>query len=48
MAEGDGSYEALPAAGAVVAVVGTAHVRGIAAAWQAALDDPSLDAYLKY
>lgn len=48
MAEGDGRYEAVPAVGAVVAVVGSAHVRGIAGGWEAALDDLSLDRYMQY
>ena len=39
MAEGDGRYEALQGVGAVVGVVGTAHVRGIIRAWPAAQAD---------
>ena len=48
VAEGDGRYEAVAAAGAVVAVVGSAHVRGIAGGWEAALDDLCLDSYMQY
>lgn len=34
---GDGAYQPLPGPSAVVAVVGSAHVRGMAKAWQASL-----------
>lgn len=48
LGEGDGSYAPLPAVGAVVAVVGTAHVRGIVQAWDSAPEDLTLDNYLEY
>lgn len=48
LGEGDGSYSPLPAVGAVVAVVGTAHVRGITKAWDGALEDTTLDSFLEY
>lgn len=43
---GDGEYEPLAAPAAVVAVVGTAHVRGIIREWKKAGSDMSLDRYL--
>jgi hypothetical protein len=45
-AEGDGRYEPLPGVGAVVAVVGTAHVRGIIRAWGEALRDQAVAQYV--
>jgi pheromone shutdown protein TraB len=47
VAEGDGRYGPLPEVGAVVAVVGTAHVRGIVRAWQDALGDHSVAQYVE-
>ena len=41
--EGDGVYEPLAAPAAVVAVVGTAHVRGIIREWRRAADGAELD-----
>ena len=41
--EGDGVYEPLTAPSAVVAVVGTAHVRGIIREWHRAVDGEELD-----
>lgn len=46
-AEGDGRYEPLPGVGAVVAVVGTAHVRGITRAWGDALQDQAVAQYVE-
>ncbi len=41
--DGDGVYEPLAAPAAVVAVVGTAHVRGIIREWRRASDGAELD-----
>lgn len=43
---GAGQYQALPGPRAVVAVVGTAHVRGLIRQWQAAQGDVSLRSLL--
>lgn len=48
LGEGDGSYSPLQAVGAVVAVVGTAHVRGITKACDGVLEDTTLDSFLEY
>lgn len=48
LAEGDGQYQPLPGVGAVVAVVGTAHVRGIVRAWDNAQQDATLEQYVDY
>lgn len=50
LGEGDGTYAALPAVSAVVAVVGTAHVRGIVREWDvaAASENTELEPYLEY
>lgn len=44
--EGEGAYAALPGVRAVVAVVGTAHVRGMVREWRAAAGDSRLEPFL--